>query len=187
MPRITFGKTLLAALLLAVVVLLLVRENPDLDAFGPVYSKGRFDDTKKPPACPDCGRAGMELRYRRKDGEPFWGCRSYPGCHGTREWGGLKYAEFKWRFEGNYAGWPEEEMFNEYRKMIGVEKNPGALSLDTRCPMCYSPMKTTVKRDKNGSEEDFLRCTRWPKCRGEIHWEEPEVDWEHPERRHMAY
>lgn len=186
MPQLTFGKTLIAVLLLAVVVLLLVRQHPDLDSFGPEYTKERFADPSSPPACPECG-TGMELRYRRKDGEPFWGCKAYPRCHGTREWGGLTYEDFKWKFEGNYADWPEEEIFNEYRKMIGVPKNPGAISLDTRCPECYSPMKWAVKRDKHGAEEDFLRCTRWPKCRGEIHWEEPETDWEHPERTHIAY
>lgn len=171
MPRITFGKTLLAALLLAVVVLLLVSENPDIDAFGPVYSKERFDDPKKPPKCPDCGRAGMELRYRRKDGEPFWGCRSYPRCHGTREWGGLKYAEFKWRFEDRYAGEPEEEMFYGFREMIGETNGPGDW-LGLRCSKCYAKM---VELDDEGGSI-FYRCSRYPQCRRELHPEPFDID-----------
>lgn len=185
MQNFTFGKALLAALLLAVVVLLLVRENPDLDAFGPLYGKERFEDPTKPPECPDCG-AGMELRYRHKDGEPFWGCKRYPGCHGTREWGGMTYKDFKYRSEEQYGDLPEEELFNVYRKTIGVPKNPGAMCLDTRCPECYSEMRWKTKSDKYGNEEEFLRCSRYPHCRGELHWEEPETDWEHPELTHVA-
>jgi restriction system protein len=43
-------------------------------------------DTREAPACPQCGSA-MVLRTARKGpspGESFWGCSTYPKCHGTR-------------------------------------------------------------------------------------------------------
>lgn len=33
--------------------------------------------------CPDCG-SPMRQRRRRADGSPFWGCREWPRCSGTR-------------------------------------------------------------------------------------------------------
>ena len=36
-----------------------------------------------PPDCPNCGLQ-MVRRTRKKDGSPFWGCRKFPDCRGTR-------------------------------------------------------------------------------------------------------
>jgi len=33
------------------------------------------------PNCPDCD-APMKMRKRRSDGEPFWGCSTFPDCTG---------------------------------------------------------------------------------------------------------
>jgi len=35
------------------------------------------------PRCPECGEA-MRLMHRKRDNSPFWGCRNYPACRGTR-------------------------------------------------------------------------------------------------------
>ena len=37
-----------------------------------------------PPSCPSC-EGPMILRTNRKDGNSFWGCRSFPACRGTRD------------------------------------------------------------------------------------------------------
>lgn len=37
------------------------------------------------PNCPDCGQP-MKLRHRRSDGHPFWGCRRFPKCRGSRNY-----------------------------------------------------------------------------------------------------
>jgi ssDNA-binding Zn-finger/Zn-ribbon topoisomerase 1 len=36
------------------------------------------------PACPLCG-GRMRVRQNRHTGERFWGCASFPACHGTRD------------------------------------------------------------------------------------------------------
>jgi restriction system protein len=41
---------------------------------------GAADD--QTPACPRCGTA-MLRRTNGKTGQPFWGCRHFPKCHGT--------------------------------------------------------------------------------------------------------
>lgn len=37
------------------------------------------------PACPECG-APMIKRFRHDDQLPFWGCTTYPACHGNRRY-----------------------------------------------------------------------------------------------------
>jgi DNA helicase II / ATP-dependent DNA helicase PcrA len=41
--------------------------------------------TESTPICPICGSA-MRKQVRRNDGEPFWGCITYPNCRGTRRY-----------------------------------------------------------------------------------------------------
>jgi hypothetical protein len=36
------------------------------------------------PKCPRCS-AKMDLRTRKKDNKPFWGCSRYPKCNGSRK------------------------------------------------------------------------------------------------------
>jgi len=46
----------------------------------------RIIHTSPAPACPECGGL-MVLRQPRPGGktfEAFWGCQSYPNCHGKR-------------------------------------------------------------------------------------------------------
>jgi restriction system protein len=46
----------------------------------------RAGDARELPACPQCG-SEMVLRTARKGtspGQSFWGCSTYPKCHGTR-------------------------------------------------------------------------------------------------------
>lgn len=33
--------------------------------------------------CPVCN-GGLVMRFRRDNGRPFWGCRSYPNCKGVK-------------------------------------------------------------------------------------------------------
>ena len=42
------------------------------------------DDSVAMPSCPLCG-GPLVLRRNRRDGSPFWGCRRFPSCRGTRE------------------------------------------------------------------------------------------------------
>jgi hypothetical protein len=37
------------------------------------------------PPCPRCG-SYMVKHYRKRDGDPFWGCSRYPQCKGSAEW-----------------------------------------------------------------------------------------------------
>jgi hypothetical protein len=60
-----------------------VVENP-IDS-----SPGTLPSTDTLPLCPKCGRT-MVLRTAKRDGphkgRQFWGCPSYPRCHGRREY-----------------------------------------------------------------------------------------------------
>ena len=42
------------------------------------------------PRCPECGGPMRKqvARKGRNAGNPFWSCRNYPNCHGTRKWEG---------------------------------------------------------------------------------------------------
>ena len=42
------------------------------------------DDSVATPSCPLCG-GPLALRRNRRDGNPFWGCRRFPRCRGTRD------------------------------------------------------------------------------------------------------
>ena len=42
------------------------------------------DDSVAAPSCPLCGGT-LVLRRNRRDGSPFWGCRRFPSCRGTRD------------------------------------------------------------------------------------------------------
>ena len=42
------------------------------------------DDSVAAPSCPLCG-GPLVLRRNRRDGSPFWGCRRFPSCRGTRD------------------------------------------------------------------------------------------------------
>ena len=47
------------------------------------------------PICPKCNgpMRKMVARKGRNAGQPFWGCRNYPNCKGTRPWGRSRWAE----------------------------------------------------------------------------------------------
>lgn len=51
--------------------------NPMLQARASVVSEPT-------PPCPKCS-GEMQLRANRRTNERFWGCTSYPSCHGTRQ------------------------------------------------------------------------------------------------------
>ncbi|MCH2141053.1 MAG: RecQ family ATP-dependent DNA helicase [Phycisphaerales bacterium] len=46
-------------------------------------SEDTADDENATPDCPKCG-SHMTIRRRRSDGNPFWGCTTYPRCKGTK-------------------------------------------------------------------------------------------------------
>lgn len=46
------------------------------------------------PSCLSCG-GSMELRYRNKDGKPFWGCQHYPDCRGTQSLDSKAVAKYR--------------------------------------------------------------------------------------------
>ena len=47
------------------------------------------------PICPKCNgpMRKMVARKGRNAGQPFWSCRNYPNCKGTRPWGGSRWAD----------------------------------------------------------------------------------------------
>ena len=47
------------------------------------------------PICPMCNgpMRKMVARKGRNAGQPFWSCRNYPNCKGTRPWGRSRWAE----------------------------------------------------------------------------------------------
>ena len=47
------------------------------------------------PSCPRCNgpMRKMVARKGRNAGKPFWSCRNYPNCKGTRPWGGSRWAD----------------------------------------------------------------------------------------------
>lgn len=47
------------------------------------------------PSCPQCNgpMRKMVARKGRNAGKPFWSCRNYPNCKGTRPWGGSPWAD----------------------------------------------------------------------------------------------
>lgn len=49
-----------------------------------VAQSSRPSDSVSPILCPKCG-GEMLQRANRKTGDPFWGCRRFPKCRGTRK------------------------------------------------------------------------------------------------------
>lgn len=50
------------------------------------FASGNSGSLALPPRCPDCAQEMVERTARRgpNPGSKFWGCPTYPGCHGTR-------------------------------------------------------------------------------------------------------
>ncbi len=60
------------------------------------------------PTCPKCGST-MARRTRRYDGNPFWGCSTYPACKGTRDIGDVADLSTKpSEFPAQYGDSPQD-------------------------------------------------------------------------------
>ena len=109
------------------------------------------------PACPRCS-IPMIVRATKRNGQRFWGCRTFPKC-----WGRLAY-----RQDDDNPELPmDQELFTE-------DDGPG-LSADLSeeayldeersplCPVCQGPTEVT-------SEEGVAerRCVVFPQCPGEL-------------------
>ena len=66
--------------------------------------------------CPVCGEGPMIERTRKRDGNPFFGCRNFPRCRGTRDGDGSANANANGNGNGN--GRPKS---NRYQRANGNE------------------------------------------------------------------